>query len=199
MHKIDKLESDIEEIIDDLKGLCQTRGLSNQAGEEEIITSVFLYKFLNDKFMQNIKEFSEKVDMTIEEVLIENKNEIMDAFYNVYPRDIAFEYTDTIEYLVNKASTDNFHIYFDDALENISNNPLNESFAIENAEGSKEPLFKRIIDENITVGKANFARNIIGIISQKKFLMIFNFYHKIYLIIKIKYFFLKIMKIIIII
>lgn len=169
MRKIDKLESDIEEIIDDLKGLCQTKGLSNQAGEEEIITSVFLYKFLNDKFMQNIKEFSEKVNMSVEEVLIENKDEIMDAFYNVYPRDVSFEYKDTIEYLVNKASNDNFHIYFDDALENISNNPLNESFAIENAEGSKEPLFKRIIDEYVTDGKANFARNIIGIISQKKF------------------------------
>lgn len=169
MPKIDELEQNIEEIIDDLKGLCQTKGLSNQAGEEEIITSVFLYKFLNDKFMQNIKEFSREVNMPIEEVLIENKNEIMDAFYNVYPRDVAFEYTDTIEYLVNKASNDNFHIYFDDALENISNNPRNESFAIENAEGSKEPLFKRITDEYVTEGKANFARNIIGIISQKKF------------------------------
>ncbi len=169
MHKIDKLEKDIEEIIDDLKGLCQTKGLSNQAGEEVIITSVFLYKFLNDRFMQNIKKFSEKVNLSVEEVLIENKNEVMDAFYNSHPRDVAFEYTDTIEYLVNKASHDNFHIFFDDALENISNNPKNDSFAIENAEGSKEPLFERIIDEYVTDGKANFARNIIGIISQEKF------------------------------
>lgn len=169
MPNINKLESDIEEIIDDLKGLCQTKGLSNTPGEEEIITSVFLYKFLNDKFMQNIKEFSEKVNLSVEEVLVENKNEIMDAFYSMYPRDVAFEYTDTIEYLVNKASTDNFHIYFDDALQNISNNPKNESFAIENAEGTKEPLFKRIVDEYGKDGKANFARNIVGIISQKKF------------------------------
>ena len=169
MQNINKLESDIEEIIDELKGLCQTKGLSNTGAEEEIITSVFLYKFLNDKFMQNIKEFSEKVGYSIEEILIDNKDEILDAYYSSHPRDVAFEYTDTIEFLVNKSSGDNIHILFDSALENISNNPLNEAFSIETAEGSREPLFKRIIDEYIDDGKDNFARNILGIVSQEKF------------------------------
>lgn len=169
MLNINKLEHDIEEIIDDLKGLCSDKGLSNQAGEEVIITSVFLYKFLNDKFMKNVKEFGGKVGYTLEEILIDNKDRMGDVFYNAYPRDVAFEYADTIEYLVNKASQDNFHILFDDALENISNNPRNESFAIETAEGSTEPLFKKIISEYIDDGKNNFAKNIIGIISQEKF------------------------------
>ena len=49
MTEIFTLESKIKQIIDELKGLCQTNGLSNQASEEVVITSVFLYKFLNDK------------------------------------------------------------------------------------------------------------------------------------------------------
>ena len=48
MPDIVMLEMKIKEIIDELKGLCQTNGLSNQASEEVVITSVFLYKFLND-------------------------------------------------------------------------------------------------------------------------------------------------------
>ena len=52
-----------------MKGLCQTNGLSNQASEEVVITSVFLYKFLNDKFMANMKEFAKDMDMGVEEVL----------------------------------------------------------------------------------------------------------------------------------
>ena len=45
--EIFELEKKIKEIIDDLKGLCQVNGLANQASEEVVITSVFLYKFLN--------------------------------------------------------------------------------------------------------------------------------------------------------
>ena len=42
MTEIFTLENKIKQIIDELKGLCQTNGLSNQASEEVVITSVFL-------------------------------------------------------------------------------------------------------------------------------------------------------------
>ena len=48
MTKINEMESHIKEIIDSLKGLCSQNGLSNSANEEVVVTSVFLYKFLND-------------------------------------------------------------------------------------------------------------------------------------------------------
>ena len=72
MPDIFTLENKIKQIIDDLKGLCSTNGLSNQASEEVVITSVFLYKFLNDKFMSNLKEFATELDMDYKDVL---KNE----------------------------------------------------------------------------------------------------------------------------
>ena len=168
MSNIVKLENKIKQIIDELKGLCATHGLANQASEEVVITSVFLYKFLNDKFMANLKEFAADVDMTTEEVL-KNENAELEAFYDTYPQDVAFTYDETIEYLINKVSLNDFYRWFDDALEKISNDTKNEAFSVETADGTRKPLFTRIT-ENVEASKRNnFARNIFGIISQEKF------------------------------
>lgn len=162
------LERKIEEIIDELKGLCQTNGLANQASEEVVITSVFLYKFLNDKFMANLKEFSEEIDMDYKDVL-KNENSEMDAFYDSYPQDVAFTYDETIDYLINKVSYNEFYKIFDDALEKISNDPKNEVFSVETADGARKPLFTRITESVESSKRNNFAKNIFGIISQERF------------------------------
>ena len=162
------LERKIEQIIDELKGLCQTNGLANQASEEVVITSVFLYKFLNDKFMANLKEFSEEIGMDYKDVL-KNENSEMDAFYDSYPQDVAFTYDETIDYLINKVSFNEFYKIFDDALERISNDPKNEVFSVETADGARKPLFTRITENVESSKRNNFAKNIFGIISQERF------------------------------
>lgn len=168
MSDIFVLENKIKQIIDELKGLCATNGLANQASEEVVITSVFLYKFLNDKFMANLKSFAAEIDMSVEEIL-KNENSEMDAFYDSYPQDVAFTYDETIEYLINKVSQDKFYELFDNALEKISNDTKNEVFSVETADGTRKPLFTRIT-ENVEASKRNnFAVNIFGIISQDKF------------------------------
>lgn len=168
MTEIFTLESKIKQIIDELKGLCQTNGLSNQASEEVVITSVFLYKFLNDKFTANLKEFAQEIDMTPEEIL-KDENDELSAFYDSYPQNVAFKYEDTIESLIKQVSLDNFYSLFDDALERISNYEENKEFSIETADGERKPLFTRIT-ENVEASKRNnFAKNIFGIISQEKF------------------------------
>ena len=162
------LEMKIKEIIDELKGLCQTNGLSNQASEEVVITSVFLYKFLNDKFIYNLKKFADDIEMSYEDIL-KNENGELDAFYDSFPQDVAFTYDETIEYLINKVSYNEFYKLFDDALEKISNDTKNDVFSIDTADGGRKPLFTRIT-ENVEVSKRNnFAKNIFGIISQEKF------------------------------
>lgn len=168
MTDIVALERKIEQIIDELKGLCQTNGLSNQASEEVVITSVFLYKFLNDKFMANLKEFSGDIGMDYKEVL-KNENSEMDAFYDSYPQDVAFTYDETIDYLINKVSFNEFYKIFDDALEKISNDPKNEAFSVEMADGARKPLFTRITENVESSKRNNFAKNIFGIISQERF------------------------------
>ena len=168
MADINALEHKIEQIIDELKGLCQTNGLSNQASEEVVITSVFLYKFLNDKFMSNLKEFAAEIDMDYKDVL-KNENSEMDAFYDSYPQDVAFTYDETIDYLINKVSYNEFYKIFDDALEKISNDPKNEAFSVETADGARKPLFTRITENVESSKRNNFAKNIFGIISQERF------------------------------
>ena len=45
-------------LIDSLKATCQTYGMGNDGNEYKIITQVFLYKFLNDKFGYEVKNLS---------------------------------------------------------------------------------------------------------------------------------------------
>lgn len=40
-----------KQMIDNLKAVCANKGLGNASSEYKIITEVFLYKFLNDKFL----------------------------------------------------------------------------------------------------------------------------------------------------
>lgn len=167
MPDIFTLENKIKQMIDEMKGLCQTNGLANQASEEVVITSVFLYKFLNDKFMANMKEFAKDMDMGVEEVL--QDEDVFAGFYDSYPQDVAFKYEDTIECLINKVGNDQFYRLYDDALERISNYPENEEFSIDTADGGRKPLFTRITENVEASRRNNFARNIFGIISQDKF------------------------------
>ena len=164
-----ELEKNIKSIIDDLQGLCNTNGLSNTAAEEIIVTSVFLYKFLNDKFIANLKKFAKEIDASVEDIK-KNKNNYLDAFYDRYSQDVAFTYEDTIEFLVGNVGDDTFYKQFEDALIRISNYPQNEDFNIVTADGENKPLFTRFITENLTESKRNaFAKNIFSYITTDRF------------------------------
>jgi len=55
-------EKKTKELIDSLKGICASYGLGNDGNEFKIITQVFLYKFMNDKFAYQIKEIDRTYD-----------------------------------------------------------------------------------------------------------------------------------------
>lgn len=48
-------------LIDELKSTCQTYGMGNDGNEYKIITQVFLYKFLNDKFGYELKQVDDRI------------------------------------------------------------------------------------------------------------------------------------------
>ena len=54
-------EKQTKALIDDLKSVCANYGLGNDGNEFKIITQVFLYKFLNDKFVFEIKQLDTKL------------------------------------------------------------------------------------------------------------------------------------------
>ena len=161
-------ERKIESMIDELQGLCSQQGLSNTASEEEVVTTVFLYKFLNDKFMYNLNKFGEDIGETVEELLA-NENDELDAFYDEHSQDVMFRTEDTIESLVKHVSKDNFYEHFDAALERISNYEANDKFKVEEADGTRLPLFTCLSDLVSRDSKNGFAVSIFSIITQEKF------------------------------
>lgn len=168
MTTIFELENNIKTIIDDLKGVCNNNGLSNSAPEEEIITSVFLYKFLNDKFMWNIEQFSKELGCSTEDVLA-NKDELLEVFYDTNASEVAFTKEDTITELGKKLQQPKFYKSFDDTLIHISNNPKNEQFSIETSGGEKQPLFTEISGYVESSKRNEFAKRLFEVITTNKF------------------------------
>ena len=165
---IHALETKIHQMVDDLQGLCSTVGLSNTANEEVVVTSVFLYKFLNDKFMHSLEEFSKEIDVPVTDIL-KNEDGMLDAFYQYNSKNVAFEYEDTIQYLINRIEQPDFYKQFDEALMRISKYPRNDAFAVETADGEKTALFEPLSEKVEGRQRNNFAKAIFGIIAQDKF------------------------------
>ena len=58
-----KFITQTKSLIDNLKSVCANYGLGNDGNEFKIITQIFLYKFINDKFAYEAK----KVNKTLNE------------------------------------------------------------------------------------------------------------------------------------
>jgi type I restriction enzyme M protein len=61
MNRTLEFEKNTKALIDDLKSVCANYGLGNDGNEFKIITQVFLYKFLNDKFAFEVKQLDSKL------------------------------------------------------------------------------------------------------------------------------------------
>lgn len=61
MTKTVEFEKQTKQLIDGLKSVCANYGLGNDGNEFKIITQVFLYKFLNDKFVHEVKKLDDKI------------------------------------------------------------------------------------------------------------------------------------------
>ena len=61
MTQTQQFEQQTKALIDDLKSICASYGLGNDGNEFKIITQVFLYKFLNDKFVYEIKQLDDNI------------------------------------------------------------------------------------------------------------------------------------------
>ena len=61
MNEVRKFSQQVRTLIDELKSVCANYGLGNDGNEYKIITQVFLYKFLHDKFVYEAKHIDEKL------------------------------------------------------------------------------------------------------------------------------------------
>ncbi|MFC2062671.1 class I SAM-dependent DNA methyltransferase [Chloroflexota bacterium] len=154
-----------KKMIDDLKTVCANYGLGNASSEYKIITEVFLYKFLNDKFFYEVKRVdpSLKNGAKVEEAL----NLMPDDEYNLLlmklnPNTAKLKKEHYLSYLFNRMNTPDFHILFDNTLTDIANFNI-DVFSVETASGEKIRLFDELSQHVIErANKDNFCKAIIN-------------------------------------
>ena len=167
---MDNEERDIinktKKLIDELKSISENNGIGNSPSEYKIITEVFLYKFLNDKFLYEIKKVDEslaKLDKPkdVEEALAKMKNEYDFLLLKLGPDTAKLKIEHLISYLFSHKNDEDFYKLFDDTLIDIANFNI-DIFSVRTGGKEKIRLFGGISQHiTETSKKNNFARAII--------------------------------------
>ena len=165
-----------KELIDSLKNICARNGLGNDASEFKIITQVFLYKLLNDKFSYETKLLEPKLAESEkwEPAYLALPEEERDLLSMQLPASAAkLKPEHFISHLFNQQGEPDFAKLFDDTLRAIA--VLNsETFSVMTDSGEKVALFEPI-SEYVTVNKRDdFCRAIINAIGEFSFERIFT-------------------------
>ena len=151
-------------LIDALKATCQTYGMGNDGNEYKIITQVFLYKFLNDKFGYEVKKINPKL-MAAEKWDVEYMNlpedDRLDMFDEMSPDIPRLNPEHLIAFLWNQQAKGDFDIIFDNTMIDIAD--LNSAiFSTQTTQNTKIPLFEKltqyVTDE---AQRAPFARALV--------------------------------------
>lgn len=151
-------------LIDELKSTCQTYGMGNDGNEYKIITQVFLYKFLNDKFGYEVKKISPKLtesdkwENTYAEM---SEAEILDIFDEMSPDVPRLRPEHLIANLWNQQTKGDFDVLFDSTMQDIAIQNI-DIFSTQTTQNTKIPLFEKltvyVTDE---AQRAPFARALI--------------------------------------
>lgn len=104
-----------KQMIDSLKAVCTNFGLGNASSEYKIITEVFLYKFLNDKFLFEAKRVEPALaklsPADAEKQLAQMTDDDYELFLLGFDPDTAkLKQTHFISYLFNRKNEENFHM-----------------------------------------------------------------------------------------
>lgn len=139
-----------KELIDGLKTVCSNYGLANTGYEYKIITEVFLYKFLNDKFLHEARNANKKLkdSKNIEaDIQKMSANDYEYMLEKIGERSAKLKKTHFISYLFNKQNEKDFSITFDTTLTDIAATNI-KIFSVSTIGGEKIPLFEEL-SENI--------------------------------------------------
>lgn len=164
-------------LIDELKAVCHNFGLGNDGNEYKVISQVFLYKFLNDKFGYELKKLSsqianaEKWEETYSKLSDEKRLDLCDML----SADIMkFQPNELLSLLWNQQSKGEFEVIFDDTMKSVADNNL-DIFSTQTSKNSKIPIFEKltnyITDES---QRAPFARALVDKLAKFSFEGIFS-------------------------
>lgn len=158
-----QFEKETKSLIDSMKSICSTYGLGGDGNEFKIITQVFLYKFLNDKFIYEIK--------AIEPQLKEEKNllEVLQGYtaddYEMLLMQLSestaqLQPEQFISALFNRQNEPDFDKIFDETLLSIAK-LNNDIFSVMTNGGEKILLFENI-SKYVTDNRDDFCKALIN-------------------------------------
>lgn len=158
-----EFESKTKTLIDDLKSVCANYGLGNDGNEFKIITQVFLYKFLNDKFVYEVKQLDDKVAKAEnwEEVLNGyTKNEYEMLLMQLNENTARIHPHHFISSLFAKQNEANFAELFDSTLLDIAKEN-SDIFSVLTEGGEKIVLFENL-SKYVTDKRDEFCKAIVN-------------------------------------
>lgn len=133
-------------LIDALKATCQTYGMGNDGNEYKIITQIFLYKFINDKFGFAVKQINsklanaEKWELAYEKM---SENERLDLLDELSPDIPRLHPQHLISFLWNQQAKGDFDLIFDSTMIDIATVNM-DIFATQTTLKTKIPLFEKL-------------------------------------------------------
>jgi len=170
-------ESQTKRLIDNLKGICATYGLGNDGNEFKIITQVFLYKFLNDKFAYEVKRIDEKLakaDKWDEVIAGYDADEYEILTMQLGADTAVLKPEHFISNLYNRQNESDFSKLFDDTLRDIAITN-NDIFSVKTDGGSKIVLFDELSQFITDASKRDsFCKALINPLTEFSFEGIFN-------------------------
>ena len=151
-------------LIDALKSTCQTYGMGNDGNEYKIITQVFLYKFLNDKFGYEIKRMSpeikkaEKWEIAYSELEEKDRRRLLGRLDPNTPK---LNPEHLISNLWNQQTKGDFDVIFDNTMISIADLNI-DIFSTLSSDKTRIKLFERITVFVTDDGyRAEFARALV--------------------------------------
>ena len=185
--QIENITLRTKRMIDDLKTICANFGLGGSPGEYKIITQVFLYKYLSDKFLYEAKKADPMLANAenIEEALTAMPDDQYEMLTMMLGGSTAkLKKTHYISYLFNHQNDESmrkadgspypFHELFDDTLVDIANCNL-DIFSVQTGGEEKIRLFDPISQYVIeSAKKPLFCRAIINKLVEFSFADVFE-------------------------
>ena len=156
------------ELIDVLKTTCKTYGMGNDGNEYKIITQVFLYKFLNDKFGYEVKNAksdiakkirdAEKWETAYASLTDEERRRIKRGISPDVPM---LEPYHLISNLWNQQGKGDFDTIFDSTMTDIAEKNA-DIFSTQTTANTKIPLFEPLTQfVTDSAQRASFARALV--------------------------------------
>jgi type I restriction enzyme M protein len=175
MNKTAQFEKQTKALIDDLKSVCANYGLGNDGNEFKIITQVFLYKFLNDKFVHEVKQIDPKIakaDNWEEALKSYNANDYEMLLMQMSESTARLQTNQFISSLFERQNEPKFADIFDNTLLDIAKEN-SDIFSVLTEGGEKIVLFENI-SKYVTDKRDEFCKAIINKLINFSFENIFH-------------------------